>query len=145
MSLLTEKQIQDLYLHLDNVTTTKMKEVIKNWNEKQTTIQFEVDWKDAPKHTTKAQLRLYWVTESLGSELWSGSDLWDSVIIERPAPVITPHHHAEILAKYAEVAARRVDPWLEFEFRCLSDNWSKCHEFLRFYDDYEYRYTGDNK
>lgn len=144
MSLLTEKQIVEL-VEMASVPIY-LYDKICEWNQKQTTIQFEVDWKDAPKHATKAQLRLYWVTESLGSELWSGSDLWDSVIIERPAPVITSHPHAEILAKYAEVAARRVDPWVEFEVKCGEEfSWSNCTSFICFRAEYEYRYIGDEK
>lgn len=147
MSLLTEKQIVEL-VKMASITSTATSyhDELCEWNEKQTTIQFEVDWKDAPKHTTKAQLRLYWVTESLGSELWSGSDLWDSVIIERPTPVVTPHPHAAIMGKYAEVAAKRVDPWVEFEFKHkFNENWAVfiCHP--HFAVDYEYRYIGDNK
>jgi len=141
MSLLTEEQIQDLYLQLDNVSSTsEMQKVIQEWNEKQTSQQIEVDWNDAPKNVTKAQLRLYWVTESLGS------DLWDSVIIERPAPVITPHPHAALIAKFAEVAARRVDPWREFEYKnSISGNWEKTISTISFFHDAEYRYIGDDK
>ena len=153
MALLTEEQINDI-LDIANVCSSSIsaKKLIE-WNEKQTTIQFEVDWKDAPKHATKAQLRLYWVTESLGSELWSGSDLWDSVIIERPAPVITPHPHAALMMKYAEVAARRSDPWVEFEHCCDDideDYWIQCDAFIGFHSDYfyrhiPYRHIGDDK
>jgi len=144
MSLLTEKQIVEL-VEMASVPIY-LYDKICEWNEKQTTIQFKVDWEDAPKHATKAQLRLYWVTESLGSELWSGSDLWDSVIIERPAPVITPHPHAALIAKFAEVAARRVDPWREFEYKnSISGNWEKTISTISFFHDAEYRYIGDDK
>lgn len=146
MALLTEEQINDI-LDITNVcfSSSSAKKLLE-WNEKQTTIQFEVDWKDAPKHTTKAQLRLYWVSESLGSELWSGSDLWDSVIIERPAPVITPHPHAAIMAKYAEVAQRRRDPWVEFEqYSYCDEDWFTL-EVPTFFDAHlEYRHIGDDK
>ena len=64
---------------------------------------------------------------------------------ERPAPAITPHPHAEIMMKYAKVAARRVDPWVEFEGRCESKNWTKCCGFNGFHPDFEYRHIGDAK
>ena len=146
MALLTEEQINDI-LDITNVcfSSSSAKKLIE-WNEKQTTIQFEVDWKDAPKHTTKAQLRLYWVSESLGSELWSGSDLWDSVIIERPAPVITPHPHAVLMTKYAEVAQRRRDPWVEFQVYSDPFSYWVTLETPTFFDSVQrYRHIGDDK
>ena len=146
MALLTKEQINDI-LDIANVcgSSISAKKLIE-WNEKQTTIQFEVDWKDAPKHTTKAQLRLYWVTESLGSELWSGSDLWDSVIIERPAPVITPHPHAALMSKYAEVAQRRRDPWVEFQVYSDPFSYWVTLEAPTFFDSVQrYRHIGDDK
>jgi hypothetical protein len=57
----------------------------------------------------------------------------------------TPHPHAEIMAKYAEVAARRVDPWVEFEVKCDRQDWSKCTSFSCFRADYKYRHIGDSK
>jgi len=141
MSLLTEEQIQDLYLQLDNVSSkSAMQKVIQEWNEKQTTQQFEPDWSKAPDDATSAVLSLTWITK--GS--WAfGHNIAE---YERPAPVITPHPHAAIMAKYAEVAARRSDPWVEFEFKHkFNENWAVfiCHP--HFAVDYEYRYIGDDK
>lgn len=141
MALLTEEQINDI-LDITNVcfSSTNAKKLIE-WNEKQTSpTQFEPDWSKASDNVISAVVHVTWVTK-LGT--WVGS--YPVATFDRPAPVITSHPHAEIMARFAEVAARRVDPWVEFEYRCLSDNWSKCVEFLRFYDDYEYRYIGDKK
>ena len=140
MSLLNEQQIQDLYLHLDNVsTTTKMKEVIQNWNEKQPA-EFEPDWSKAPGDATSAVLSLTWVTK--GS--WAFG--YNIAEYERPVPVITPHPHAALIAKFAEVAARRSDPWVEFEYKnSVSKNWEKTISTISFFHDAEYRYIGDNK
>jgi hypothetical protein len=142
MSLLTEKQIQDLYLHLDNVsTTTKMKEVIKNWNEKQQPAQFEPDWSTAPDYAVGAAISLAWVTES-GNWGFGGN----IARFDKPAPVITPHPHAALIAKFAEVAARRIDPWREFEYKnSVSGNWEKTISTISFFHDAEYRYIGDDK
>ena len=142
MALLTEEQINDI-LDITNTcgSSTYSKKLIE-WNEKQTTQQVAIDWNDAPKYATKVALRLHWVTETSGSELWSAS--FDSVTFERPTPVITPHPHAAIMAKYAEVAARRVDPWVEFE---LEDYglWNKCESPISFQTNLKYRYIGDDK
>lgn len=147
MALLTQKQIKEILLIIENEVNVEwpdtMLEMLCEWNEKQTTQQIEIDWNDAPKYATKIALRMHWGTESEGSELWSPS--FDSVTFERPAPVITPHPHAEIMSKYAEVAARRVDPWVEFEFKCEGQGWSYCSGFPRFHITFEYRHIGDNK
>lgn len=141
MALLTKEQIQDLYLQLDNVSSTSaMQKVIQEWNEKQTTQQFEPDWSKAPDDATSAVLSLTWITK--GS--WAGDD--NIAEYERPAPVITPHPHAALIAKFAEVAARRVDPWREFEYKnSISGNWEKTIYTISFFHDAEYRYIGDDK
>ena len=145
MALLTEEQINDI-LDITNVcfSSTNAKKLIE-WNEKQTTQQIEIDWNDAPKYATKVALRMHWVTESEGSELWSPS--FDSVTFDRPAPVITPHPHAEIMAKYAEVAARRSDPWAEFErYNYLNNTWEdKLDDHPSWRPKARYRHIGDNK
>ena len=62
-----------------------------------------------------------------------------------PAATVTPHPHAEMMAKYAEVAARRVDPWVEFEVRCGVKDWTRCGGLIGFHPDFEYRHIGDGK
>jgi hypothetical protein len=54
------------------------------------------------------------------------------------------HPHAEIIMKYAEVAARRIDPWVEFEWfdGCIVE-WVKCKDTMCFNFD-KYRHIGDN-
>ena len=145
MALLTEEQINDI-LDITNVWESGI--IVSNlieWNEKQDSKQIEIDWNDAPKNATKAVLRMHWVTEDKksGSVLWSGAS--NTVTFERPTPAITPHPHAEMMAKYAEVAARRVDPWVEFEVRCEVKGWTRCSGFNGFHSDFEYRHIGDNK
>ena len=136
MSLLTEKQIQDLYLHLDNVsTTTKMKEVIQNWNEKQPA-RFEPDWSEAPIDAVKASISITWTTPDGYTETYSRGAYTKPVIA---------HPHASLIAKFAEVAARRVDPWVEFEFKCDGQGWTKSTMLISFYENFEYRHIGDDK
>jgi hypothetical protein len=102
--------------------------------------EFEPDWSKAPKCATGAILSLTWVFDE---GRWAfGSDI---AKYKRPAPVVTPHPHAEIIAKFAEVAARRVDPWVEFEYKCEKQDWRRCSRFIGSYPDFEYRYIGDNK
>jgi len=144
MALLTEEQINDI-LDITNVcfSSSSAKKLIE-WNEKQTAQQIEIDWNDAPKYATKAALRLHWVTATSGSELWSTA--FESLTFERPTPVVTPHPHAAIMAKYAEVAQRRRDPWVEFEVKSGEEfSWSNCTSFICFRAEYEYRHIGDDK
>jgi hypothetical protein len=147
MALLTKKQIEIITLIALNQSTSKdLYDELCEWNEKQTTQQIEVDWNDAPKNATKAALRLHWVTEDkdLGVERWSAS--FDSVTFERPKPVITPHPHAALMTKYAEVAQRRRDPWVEFQVYSDPFSYWVTLEAPTFFDSVQrYRYIGDNK
>ena len=140
MALLTEEQINDLRETIVNEDGTILDSIIE-WNEKQTTQQIEPDWSKASDNAVSAVVNVTWV-DKLGT--WLGSH--PVVIFERPVSVITPHPHAEIMAKYAEVAARRVDPWVEFEVKCGEEfSWSNCTSFICFRAEYEYRHIGDNK
>ena len=142
MALLNEEQIQDLYLQLDNVSSTSaMKKVIQEWNKKQQPTQFEPDWSNAPDYAVGAAISLAWVTKS-GNWGFGGN----IARFDKPAPAVTPHPHAELIAKFAEVAARRVDPWMEFEYKnSVNGNWEKTISTISFFHDAEYRYIGDNK
>lgn len=143
MSLLTERQIADI-LDILNVcgTSTSATELMR-WSEKQQPLaQFEPDWSKAPKDATSAALDLSWWITEYGN--WSYSKR--IATYERPAPVITPHPHAELIAKYAEVAARRPDPWEEFEMRIgRISEWVKCDLPISFQNYWEYRHIGDAK
>jgi hypothetical protein len=147
MSLLTEEQISELACIASNQSTSRdWHDDFREWNEEQTGTQINVNWDDAPKFADKAVLRLHWVTGGKGSELWTASE--DAITLERPKPIITPHAHAEIIMKYAEVAARRIDPWVEFEITFDEDDdcWSSCDVELRFFvDARRYRHIGETK
>ena len=140
MSLLTEEQIKQL-VKMASVTSTAKSyhENLCEWNEKQQPAQFEPDWSNAPDYAVGAAISLAWVTESGNWEFGGNIARFD-----KPAPVITPHPHAAIMAKYAEVAARRVDPWVEFEFEDHGA-WIKCEFSMRFQTNLKYRYIGDTK
>ena len=144
MVLLTEEQINDI-LDITNVcfSSTNAKKLIE-WNEKQDSKQIEIDWNNAPKYATKAALRLHWVTETSGSELWSTA--FESLTFERPKPVITPHPHAALMSKYAEVAQRRRDPWVEFQVYSDPFSYWVTLEAPTFFDSVQrYRHIGYNK
>jgi hypothetical protein len=141
MALLTEEQIQDLYLQLDNVSSTSaMQTIIKEWNEKQPSTQFEPDWSKAPEGTDSVIIKSYWVNDGI----WTFGE--NVTKYDRPAPINIPHPHAAIMAKYAEVAARRVDPWVEFEqYSYCDEDWFTL-EVPTFFDTHlEYRYIGGDK
>jgi hypothetical protein len=141
MSLLTNEQIAELIGIASNQSTSRdLHDELHEWNDRQTTQQFEVDWSKAPRSAEVAILKSYWIGE--------GTYALGQTVAEykRPAPAITPHLHAEIIAKYAEVAARRFDPWVEFEVKSGEEfSWSNCTSFICFRAEYEYRHIGDNK
>ena len=103
-----------------------------------TEVQFEPDWSKAPDSAVSAVAHLAWVTKTgnwlVGYEIAS---------FEKP---VTPHPHAEIMMIYAEVAARRVDPWVEFErFSHCDREWDGLPYHPDWTQGQEYRYIGDDK
>ena len=121
--------------------------------------QFPVDWNSAPKWA------YFWAMDSTGTayfyeeepELnvdkgYFHSDYgyhercpykipgWERSLQQRSR---RPHPHAEMMAKYAEVAACRVDPWVEFEFRVDKREWETPTTGISFYPDFEYRHIGE--
>lgn len=135
MALLTEEQINDI-LDITNVWESGI--IVSNlieWNEKQPSTQFEPDWDNTPSNATKVYLDAVWFNSDMKETDRITICGWD-----RPT---TPHPHAEIMAKYAEVAARRVDPWVEFEVKFEYGNWDRCTKSISFSFDGIYRYIGD--
>ena len=142
MALLTEKQIKEIItlIALNQSTSKDLYDELCEWNEKQTA-QFEPDWSKAPEGTDSVIIKSYWVNDGI----WTFGE--NVTKYDRPpAPIITPHPHAALIAKFAEVAARRVDPWREFEYKnSISGNWEKTISTISFFHDAEYRYIGDDK
>ena len=144
MALLNEEQVKDVMAMFDCYASGRYKKSFEydfeEWNKKQPA-QFEPDWSNAPDYAVGAAISLAWVTES-GNWGFGGN----IARFDKPAPVITPHPHADLIAKFAEVAARRVDPWMEFEYKnSVSGNWEKTISTISFFHDAEYRYIGDDK
>jgi len=176
MSLLTEKQIHELALVHSEwwENDGRYQDYLNAWNEKQP-VQHVItpNWDIAPDWA------IYWAVDASGIPHWfdtepklnmklkefgSGEDQsyirvlrsvivvenWTESIQKRPEPVITPHPHAEMIMKYAEVAQRRVDPWVEFEARLTYDHrntWFKMTDgkFFSGTTDFEYRHIGETK
>lgn len=135
MSILREDQIEDLCDLLTGADTwLEAKSKIKNWNEKQTDTN-EPNWDEIAKEIKGVQHRYYYFDDRGEQINWH--------VVKQYIRPIPCHPHAEIMMKYAEVAARRVDPWEEFEYRHLSEQWSKCVPNFIFYTDYKFRYVGE--
>ena len=136
MSLLTKRQIADILDILCVWGTTTRARDLEQWNEKQPA-PIEPNWKKISSKVKTCHLRQYYF-DSEGNEID-----WDYIFsYERP---VTAHPHAALLAKYAEVAARRVDPWVEFEFRVDERGWETPTTDISFYPDFEYRHIGETK
>lgn len=142
MALLTKEQIEEVvHIFLQNRDTNAVviKIAMEKWNEKQPSTQFEPDWSKAPEGTDSVIIKSYWVNDGI----WTFGE--NVTKYDRPAPINTPHPHAAIMAKYAEVAARRVDPWVEFEIKIEKDEWIKCENFVCFDVTLDYRHIRDEK
>ena len=106
-----------------------------------TKVQFEPDWSKAPDSAVSAVAHLAWVTKT-GNWLVG----YEIATFERPAPVITPHPHAALMSKYAEVAQRRRDPWAEFQVYSDPFSYWVTLETPTFFDSVQrYRHIGDAK
>ena len=101
--------------------------------------QIEIDWSKAPRGAEEAILEIHWADRN-GDKFG-----WD-VIAQHVRPPAVAHTHAELMLKYAEVAARRVDPWVEFEYKSVSGGiWEELTSNPSWHTIREYRYIGDDK
>jgi hypothetical protein len=108
------------------------------WNERQTATQFEPDWDKTPSNATRVYLDAVWFNSEM-------KEIDRTTICGFDRPVITPHPHAEMIMKYAEVAQRRVDPWVEFEWGKNDSHWCSCDRWINFNIDNCYRHIGETK
>ena len=137
MSLLTEEQIAELACIASNQSTSRdLHDEFREWNEKQNA--FSVDWNEAPEDAVQAIVNTFWVDKN-GVTFGVYKTYYD-----RPKPVITPHPHAEMIMKYAEVAQRRTDPWVEFEYEDCGQ-WEGLDDHPMWEHNTEYRYIGETK
>jgi len=143
MALLAEEQLAELIGIASNQSTSRdLHDEFHEWNENQHPVN--VNWNDAPENAVQAVLNTFWVDKN-GVTFGVYKEYYN-----RPKPTITPHPHAEMIMKYAEVAQRRVDPWVEFEARLTYDHrntWFKMTDdkFFSGTTDFEYRHIGETK
>jgi hypothetical protein len=111
---------------------------LNHWNENQKD-QFAPCWDIIPDEVMEIQLKIDWLKPDTGDYY---EDPFLIKIYKRP---LRAHPHAEIMMKYAEVAARRIDPWVEFEWfdGCIGE-WVKCKDTMCFNFD-KYRHIGETK
>jgi hypothetical protein len=145
MSLLTEEQLEQIRkTHAewwnDNEETSYL-ETLYRWNEKQTGLQVNVDWSRAPDTAIGASVSVTWVIKN-----GFNTHGYHLAKYDRPPKPVTPHPHAEMIMKYAEVAQRRDDPWVEFEiFGADGEQWVASKSHLQFHACCKYRHIGDGK
>lgn len=140
MALLTEEQIAELIGITSNQSTSRdLYEEFHDWNKNQTPLtQFEPNWDNAPCNATSVYLKAVWYDREM-------KQIERTTICGWGRPV-TPHPHAEMIMKYAEVAARRIDPWVEFEiFGADGEQWVASKSHLQFHACCKYRYIGETK
>jgi hypothetical protein len=139
MSLLTNEQIAELVGIASNQSTSKdLYEEFHEWNEKQTGVQFEPNWDDIPEEVIEVQLKVEWLRPDTGDYY---EEPFFIKIYKRP---LRAHPHAKIMMKYAELAQRRVDPWVEFEWYHI-DKWRPLTSWPTWGIDVQYRHIGETK
>jgi hypothetical protein len=148
MSLLTEEQIAELACIASNQSTSKdLYEEFHEWNEKQDDLCgflqcYEPKWLDLYKNVKKMDIKVNFYSDN--------ENILEALIVthHRPKTVIAPHPHAEMIMKYAEVAQRRDDPWVEFEWTygvTGSEVWVLCDKAIGFAYGVRYRHIGETK
>jgi hypothetical protein len=138
MSLLTNEQIDEI---IDMATQQdEFAKILKlkfdHWNKNQH--PFNVNWDDAPNHAKIASIRIHWLTEINAG--WSTT----TEIISFYRPIVA-HPHAEIMAKYAEVAARCTHPWVEFDVKFEYGDWGRLNDHPTWNESIRYRHIGETK
>lgn len=131
MKLLTDKQIGQILDMCNCANSTHVRNALSDWNNKQAPVG--TDWEIAPADAVRVKYELTWY-DSNNKMIRNGH--FHTAVKE-----LTPYVHSEMLAKYAEVAARRSDPWVEFQWRSTGQgDWSRCIQPMRFYASYQYRH-----
>jgi hypothetical protein len=71
MSLLTNEQIAELIGIASNQSTSRdLHDEFHEWNDRQTTQQFEIDWSKAPRGAEEAVLELHWLDRNGDKFAW---------------------------------------------------------------------------
>jgi len=144
MSLLTNEQIMELTgLAINKSPHLTLFDTFHEWNKQQSSsTQFEPDWDGIPEEVVEVQFKIDWLRPDTGDYY---EEPFFIKIYNRP---LRAHPHAEMIMKYAEVAQRRADPWVEFEVRhtyAPSNTWFKMdiNRWISSSPDFEYRHIGD--
>ena len=100
-----------------------------------------------PSHDTAPEKAVQAVVNSFWVDVNGNTFGVTKTYYHRPAPAITPHQHAEMMAKYAEVATIRDDPWEEFEwtYKICVDDWQRLTDHPAWNDNTDYRHIGETK
>jgi hypothetical protein len=139
MSLLTEKQIAEI---IDMATQQDefariLKLKFDSWNKNQPD-QFAPCWDIIPCDVMEVQLKMNWLKPD------TGDCYYDPCLLKIYKRPLRAHPHAEIMMKYAEVAARRIDPWMEFEY-VSRGQWNRLSDHPMWGHNTEYRHIGETK
>ena len=150
MSILTNKQINEIvnFSSISRDVRDMFENELRTWNETQEEIDFsnyKLDWENIPDEVENIEVSI---------DMWSEFQeeyigVLKKIKFHRPKQSAHPqsaHPQAAMIAKYAEVAARRSDPWVEFE-RCLPNTylWHKIDCDFTFLANLDYRHIGEAK
>lgn len=147
MSLLTEANIKEI-VDMWNASNENWQQSLKRWNDMQPEPDdiFKIPWEHAPLGTDEVMVSFRfgnYDSGSFGGEVDHTHTIWFDIPEHHRKP--WPYHrHFELMAKYAEVAARRPDPWVEFGY--LSEGELERFEGeITFYQTGRYEFLGEEK
>lgn len=145
MSILTNKQINEIvnFSSISRDVRDMFENELRTWNETQEEIDFsnyKPDWKNIPDEVENIEVSI---------DMWSEFQEEYIGVLKKfkfHRPKQSAHPHAAMIAKYAEVAARRSDPWVEFErYLPQANQWHKMDCDFTFIANLDYRHIGEAK
>jgi hypothetical protein len=143
MSKLTEEQILEI-ADMWNASTENWMQSLRRWNDLQPESDefFKIPWGDAPAGVIDVEIA-YRFGDKEGHDDYDIEYLYPKIPERFKKPVA--HPHAEMIQKYAEVAQRRPDPWMEFAYFDRGEWCPILDEYsATFFVAEEYRFIGIN-
>jgi hypothetical protein len=139
MSKLTEEQIKEIE-DMWSALSENWQQSLRRWNalQPQSDEFFKIPWQDAPAGVDDVEIGY-----RFGDRKGNHYDI-EYLYLKIPERFKKPvaHRHAPLMAKYAEVAARRPDPWIEFGYFYEGEK-VRFEEEVIFYETDDYEYLGE--
>ncbi len=143
MSLLTEERKKEINaMHVKSQERFMLE--FDAWNKSQIpSDDFIIPWDLAPPRAVDVEVS-FTFRDEYGEPINDYADYYSWYGIPKEFIKTVPHRHADLFIKYAEVAARRSDPWREFGYFYKGEK-VRFEEEIRFYETDDYEFLGQEK